>query len=71
MARIEVTEHQAHSMRCTGCGEVSSAAFPDGVAWPTQYGPGVKAFVTFCDTYQFLPSERVQEMLYDLTGHTL
>jgi transposase len=71
VVRMEVTEHQAHSVRCPDCGTVNIGAFPTGITQPTQYGPDIKAFITYCDMYQLLPSERVHEMVYDLTGHAL
>ena len=70
-AWVEVTEHQAHAVRCACCGEVTHGVFPAGVAAPTQYGPGMKAFVAYCDNYQLLPTARIQELIDDLTGHTL
>jgi transposase len=70
-AREEVSEHQVHAVRCACCGEVPRAPFPAGVAAPTQYGPGMKTFVAYCGNYQLLPTARIQELIYDLTGHVL
>ncbi len=70
-ARVEVTEHQVHAVRCPCCGEVTPGEFPADVPAPTQYGPGLKAFVAYCDAYQLLPTERICELVYDLTGHRL
>ncbi len=70
-AYFEVTEHQAEAVRCQCCGTVTRGGFPDGVTAPTQYGPGTKAFAAYCDVYQMLPSERICELIYDLTGHWL
>ena len=36
-----VTEHRAHTCRCTGCGTQTKAAFPEGVTAPVQYGPRI------------------------------
>ena len=71
VAHMEVTEHQAHRVHCPDCGEVNAAAFPDGVTQPTQYGSNIKSFVTYCNVGQFIPSDRLQELIYDLTGHNL
>lgn len=71
VARVEVTEHQVHEVGCPCCGSVTAGAFPPGVAAPTQYGPDIKSFVAYCDNYQLLPTERICELIYDLTGHTL
>lgn len=70
-ARVEVTEHQVHAVRCPCCGKVTPGQFPADVPAPTQYGPGLKSFVAYCDTYQLLPTERICELIYDLTGHRL
>lgn len=69
IARIEVTEHRTLSVHCPACRATNRAAFPDTVPYPVQYGPGVKAFFSYGSTYQFLPTERLCEMLADLTGH--
>ena len=71
VARVEATEHQAHTVRCPKCGEATTAAFPDNVAAQTQYGSAMKAFASYCDAYQFIPSERLRELIHDLTGHCL
>ncbi len=70
-ARVDVTEHQVHEVRCPCCGKVTPGEFPSAVAAPTQYGLGMKAFVAYLDTYQLLPTERICELIYDLTGHRL
>jgi transposase len=70
-AYFEVTEHQAEAVRCQCCGAVTRGVFPDGVTAPTQYGRGTKAFAAYCDVYQMLPSERIRELVHDLTGHWL
>jgi len=71
LARVEVTEHQVHAVGCPCCGEVTPGQFPADVPAPTQYGLGLKAFVAYCDTYQLLPTDRICELIYDLTGHRL
>ena len=70
-ACVEVTEHQAHTVRCPNCGTTTTAPFPDDVPAQTQYGPQMKAFAAYCDAYQLLPSDRLCELIYDLTGHPL
>src|SRR5208282_757244 len=39
--RLDVTEHQAMIYRCACCRGLTTAAFPEGVASPAQYGPRV------------------------------
>jgi transposase len=71
VARVEVTEHQVHAVRCACCGEVSRGAFPPTVSAPTQYGTGMKAFAVYANEYQLLPTERISELICELTGHRL
>ena len=71
VARVDVTEHQVHAVRCACCGEVTRGAFPPEVSAPTQYGTGMKAFAVYANEYQLLPTERIGELIYELTGHRL
>lgn len=62
-----VTEHRAHTCRC-GCGQVTTAAFPDGVRAPVSYGPRVRAVVAYLLGRQHIPNRRVAETIADLYG---
>ena len=64
--RIESTEHQAEIKPCPHCDHVNTAAFPEGVNAPVQYGPRVKAIAMYLREYQLLPSQRTCECLRDL-----
>jgi transposase len=64
---LSVIEHVATLRRCD-CGRVSCGAFPDGVAAPTQYGPGVRALGVYLHVFQHLPYERACQALGDLVG---
>jgi len=64
---LRVIEHLAGRRRC-GCGQVSAAAFPEGVGAPTQYGPGVRALGVYLCVYQHLPYDRAAQALRDLAG---
>ena len=66
---MEVTEHQAETIACPTCHHVTATAFPDTVPFPIQYGPTVKTFLSYGATYQLVPSDRLCEWLFDLTGH--
>ena len=63
-----VTEHRAHHCRCAGCGTQTRASFPEGVAAPVQYGQRIWAFVVYLLHYQFLPEDRLAELMVDLFG---
>jgi len=63
-----VTEHRAHRCRCAACGVPTRAAFPEAVSAPVQYGPRIAAFVVYLLHYQFLPEQRLAELMSDLFG---
>jgi transposase len=71
LAKMEVTEHRAETVSCPHCTHVNQASFPAEVPYSVQYGNRLKTFASYCDVYQLLPSERVRELLFDLTGHGL
>ena len=63
-----VTEHRAHTCRCSGCGTQTKAAFPEGVTAPAQYGPRIEAFVLYLQNHQLLPEKRLAMLMADLFG---
>lgn len=65
-----VTEHQGEWKRCR-CGSLTTAAFPENVAAPVQYGPEVQSLAVYLNTYQFLPFARMKEFFWDLFGVSL
>ena len=65
---IEVTEHRVHSCRCGSCATLTRAAFPEEVRGPVQYGPRITAFVTYLLHAQFIPEQRLRELMADLFG---
>jgi len=69
--KMEVTEHRAEIKECPDCGAVSKAAFPQGVAAPTQYGPRLKAYAAYMRDHQFLPYKRLSEFFRDLYGKNI
>jgi len=66
-----VTEHRAHVCSCAQCGTPSSAAFPEGVAAPVQYGPRIGAMVIYLLHGHFLPEDRLAAVMRDLFGVSL
>ena len=65
---LEVTEHRAHSSRCAQCGASTQAEFPEGVTAPVQYGARLMAMVVYLLHYQFIPEDRLIELMADLFG---
>ena len=65
---VEVTEHRAQIKRCSHCGELSQAAFPEGVEHKTQYGTRLKAHAVYLKNYGFLSYDRTAQALADLFG---
>jgi transposase len=67
-AGIEVSEHQLFAAACGGCGAVTRAAAPAGVAAPACYGPNVTAMAAYLSAQHHIPVDRVAEILADLAG---
>jgi transposase len=63
----KVTEHQLISRRC-GCGHVTRALAPVGVAAPVQYGPRISALAVGLWHGQFLAKARVAEVMGTVFG---
>lgn len=65
---LVVTEHRAYTCRCGQCGEATRAVFPEGVTAPVQYGARIVAFVVYLLHSQFIPEDRLVELMADLFG---
>ncbi len=61
-----VTEHRAHTCQCDRCGTRTRAPYPDDVTAPVQYGPRITAFVLYLLHYQFVPEDRLVELMAHL-----
>lgn len=62
---MEVTEHRIEVKQCM-CGKIHKAACSiEGI---TQYGKRIKSFAVYMNQYQFIPYDRLQEMLGDCFG---
>lgn len=62
------TEHRAHDCRCTDCGAKTHARFPKDVAAPVQYGKRIAAVVVYLAYFQFVPEQRLAELMASLFG---
>lgn len=64
--RLRVVEHRLLTCRCHGCGVVTVAPAPVGVAAPVQYGPGVAAVAVYLCVGHHVPVARTARILADL-----
>ncbi len=69
--KIEVTEHQVETCRCQNCGKKTKVTFPEGVNQPTQYGKNIKAYLTYLNSYQYIPLHRLSNMAKELWGQEI
>jgi len=60
-------EHQIYSRICT-CGHCTRASFPQGVSATIKYGASVEAAISYFHARQFIPVQRMQELLSHLFG---
>ncbi len=66
--QVIVTEHQAETLNCPHCHQLSQGAFPDNVTAPVQYGAGVQQLAVYLKTEQFIPYDRSRQFFADLFG---
>ena len=69
--RVVVIEHQAEAKYCPSCQQISTAAFPEDVRAPVQYGAAFGAVGVYLVQQQLLPYERACEVVQDLLGPTM
>ena len=56
--QIVVVEHQAETLCCLHCQQLSQGAFPNDVVAPVQYGPGIQQLAVYLKSEQFIPYDR-------------
>jgi len=61
------TEHRCYSKTCA-CGHKTRSSFPDGVGNRIQYGPGLTAWVAYLSVRQYIPYNRIKELIGDFCG---
>ena len=68
---LEVTEHRAEIKRCPVSGRLVTAAFPESIEAPAQYGPRFRGLMIYFNNRQFIPYERLTEVSEDVFGQPL
>ncbi len=68
---LEITAHQAEIKVCLQCGATNKASFPDNVTQATQYGNGIKTWMSYFSVQHFIPTARTAQIVEDLIGHRL
>ena len=68
--KLEVTEYRAEIIDCD-CGIRHVASFPDGVNAPVQYGTRLKSRIIYLMNYQYLPYDRLSELVEDWYGRKI
>ena len=63
-----VVEYRRHTCKCAGCGDEFKGQFPADVTAPVQYGKKVASFVTYYQTSQVVPGNRLVDILRDMHG---
>lgn len=66
--RLVVVEHQAERKHGPTCQQLSTAAFPELVRAPIQYGPRIAAIGVYLTQQQWVPLARACEVMEDLLG---
>lgn len=61
------TEHQSFSKICL-CGKVCKGSFPQNINAPIQYGESIECLASYFSVRQYLPYQRMKEMLSDVFG---
>lgn len=60
-------EHQLYSRICI-CGHCTRASFPQGISATIKYGASVEATISYFHARQYIPVQRMQELLSHLFG---
>lgn len=61
------TEHRQYSKICT-CGHKTKPNFPKTISASIQYGPRIESLICYLHARQYLPYDRMQELLKDSYG---
>lgn len=69
--QIIITEHQAETLCCPHCNQLSRGTFPHDVIAPVQYGPGIQQLAVYLKAEQYIPYNRTRQFFADLFGLNL
>lgn len=64
--KLIVSEHQVGVKNCPKCHQSVQADFPGEIKAPVQYGPRIRAVAAYLHHQQFVPEDRLSEVLQDL-----
>ena len=64
--QVVVTEHQAETLCCRHCRQLSQGTFPPAVVAPVQYGPGIQQLAVYLKSEQYIPYDRSRQFFADL-----
>ena len=65
---LDVTEYQGEIKTCPACGRSVTAAFPESLPAPAQYGPRFRSLLVYLQNQQLIPLRRISQMMADLYG---
>ena len=65
--RPATTAHQVYARQCS-CGHKMQGSFPAHITAAVQYGPNVSAMVAYLHARQYLPYDRLRELIKDGLG---
>ena len=68
LPKVITVEYRAEEGKCSKCGKIHKASFPEGVDGTVCYGENVQAIATYLTNYQLLPLKRTTELIQDLLG---
>lgn len=63
----QYTEHRVFGTTCS-CGMITKGTFPRDVKAPISYGQNIESLIAYFYSRQYLPSERMHELLRDVYG---
>jgi transposase len=69
--KLECTEHRAEIKECPGCHDLSTAAFPQDVNAPVQYGKNFRSLLAYFYDAQLGASLRIRQMCEEMFGYAV